>query len=156
MSKGLGYLYAALAWAFVAGVILQIFLAGLGLFVGSANFALHTTFGWILHLAPNLVLIAAALAGAGRRRIVQAVALAITVWIVPILAAVRHDIPLAAAFHPLGAVLTFWLAFVVARGATNLARGRDAADKTTVGQWAIVAIVVVILVGLSLGGPSTT
>jgi hypothetical protein len=31
MSKGLGYLYAALAWAFVAGVILQIFLAGLGL-----------------------------------------------------------------------------------------------------------------------------
>ena len=73
MGKGLGYVYAVLAWAFVAGVVLQIFLAGLGLFVGSENLALHTEFGWILHLAPNLVLLAAALAGAGRRQISLAV-----------------------------------------------------------------------------------
>lgn len=154
MGRGLGYVYAALAWAFVAGVVLQVFLAGLGLFAGSENLALHTTFGWILHLAPNLVLLAAALAGAGRRQISLAVALAITVWIVPILAAVRHDLPLAAAFHPLGAVLTFWLAIIVARGALNLARGREPVQPTTVRQWAVVGVVVVILVGLSMGGPT--
>lgn len=155
MARWLAYLYAGLAWAFVAGVVLQIFLAGLGLFVGSENFALHTTFGWILHLAPNLVLLAAALGGAGRRQIALAIALAITVWIVPILAAVRHDLPLAAAFHPLGAVLTFWLAIIVARGALNLARGREAAQPTTVRLWVVTVAVVVILVGLTLGGPST-
>ncbi len=156
MGSGMRYVYAALAWAFVAGVVLQVFLAGLGLFVGSDNFTLHTEFGWILHLAPNLVLLAAALAGAGGRQIGLAIALAITVWIVPILAALRHDLPLAAAFHPLGAVLIFWLAIIVARGALNLARDREPVTPTTVRQWVGVGVVVVILVGLSLGGPSTT
>jgi Family of unknown function (DUF6220) len=93
------YTYAGLAWGLVAAIILQVFFIGLGLFVDSENLKLHENFGWILHLAPSVILLAAAIASAGRRAILVAAALAILVWIVPILVAVRKDLPLVAAFH---------------------------------------------------------
>lgn len=153
MVRGARYLYAALAWAFVAGVILQVFFIGLGLFVGRENLALHVNFGWLLHLGPLPILLAAAFARAGRRRILQTTALAVLVFFVPILAVLRTDAPLAAAFHPVGALLAFWLATVVARGATNLASTTDAEASTTRGDWLVVALVVVILLALGLPSP---
>ncbi|MDQ2941433.1 MAG: DUF6220 domain-containing protein [Chloroflexota bacterium] len=153
MVRGARYLYAALAWAFVAGVILQVFFIGLGLFVGPENLALHVNFGWLLHLAPLPVLVASALARAGRTQIMRTAALAVLVFFVPILAAVRTDLPLVAAFHPVGALLAFWLATVVARGATRLARTTDAGAPTTRGEWLVVALVVVILLALGLPSP---
>lgn len=120
MVRGARYAYIALAWAFVAGVVLQVFFVGLGLFVGAENLALHANLGWILHLWPILILVVGAVARAGRTQILQAAALAVTVFIVPILATLRADLPLAAAFHPVGALAAFWLAIVVARGATGL------------------------------------
>jgi nicotinamide riboside transporter PnuC len=125
MVRGARYAFVVLAWAFVAGVVLQVFFIGLGLFAGSENLELHVSFGWILHLFPVLILLAAALARAGRTRILQAAALAVTVFIVPILATLRADTPVAAAFHPVGALLAFWLAIVVARGATSLVAATD-------------------------------
>ena len=122
MVRGARYAFVVLAWAFVAGIVLQVFFIGLGLFAGSENLELHATFGWILHLFPILILLAAGLARAGRTRILAATALAVTVFIVPILATLRADTPVAAAFHPVGALLAFWLAIVVARGATSLLR----------------------------------
>ena len=123
MVRGARYAYVALAWAFVAGLVLQVFFIGLGLFVAPENRELHVIFGWnVLHLFPLLILLAAALARAGRTRILQATALAVTVFIVPLLASFRAEAPLAAAFHPVGALLAFWLAIVVAGGATRLAR----------------------------------
>ena len=114
------YAYLVLAWAFVAGVVVQVFFIGLGLFAGSENIELHVTLGWILHLAPLLILIAAALARAGRRRILEAAGLAAVVFAVPILATLRDSAPVAAALHPVGAIFASWLSVVVARGATSL------------------------------------
>ena len=79
------YAYLVLAWAFAVGVVVQVFFIGLGLFAGSSNIELHVTLGWIVHLAPLLILAAAALARAGRRRILEAAALAAVVFVVPIL-----------------------------------------------------------------------
>ena len=81
--------------------------------------------GWILHLIPILMLGLAALARAGRTRILQAAALAVTVFVVPILVILRDDLPVAAALHPVGALLAFWLSIIVARGATSLTRDAD-------------------------------
>lgn len=120
------YAYLVLAWAFVAGVVVQVFFIGLALFAGSENIELHVTLGWILHLIPLLILAAAALARAGRRRILEATALAAVVFAVPILATLRQDAPVVAALHPVGAIIAFWLAIIVARGATSV-RGREAA-----------------------------
>ena len=81
---------------------------------------LSVTLGWILHLVPLLILAAAALARAGRRRILEAASLAAVVFVVPILATLRDSAPVFAALHPVGAIFAFWLAIVVARGATSL------------------------------------
>ena len=152
MVRAARYAFVVLALAFAAGIVLQVFFIGLGLFAGSENLVLHTTFGWILHLAPLLVLIAAALAGAGRTRILQAVALVVVVWVVPILAAVRADLPVIAAFHPVGALIAFVLSLVVARGSLELVRDADPAARTTRGDWILVAVVVVIVLVLSFSG----
>ena len=93
MIRGARYAYATLALAFVVAILLHVYFAGLGLFVGSKGFDLHVSFGWLLHLGPLPILVAAALAGAGRRQILQAAALAVTFFIVPILAAIRADAP---------------------------------------------------------------
>ena len=146
------YAFVVLAVAFAAGIVLQVFFIGLGLFAGSANLALHREFGWILHLAPLLVLVAAALAAAGRTRMVQAAALVVVVWIVPILAAVRADLPMVAAFHPLGALLAFVLSLFVARGSVRLLRDVDPAARTTRGEWILVAVLVVVVLFLSFSG----
>jgi hypothetical protein len=146
------YAFVVLALAFAAGIVLQVFFIGLGLFAGSENLVLHTTFGWILHLAPLLVLIGAALAGAGRTRILQAIALVVVVWIVPILAAVRADLPVLASLHPVGALIAFVLSLVVARGSLELVRDADPAARTTRGDWILVAVVVVIVLVLSFSG----
>jgi hypothetical protein len=138
------------------GCSLQVFFIGLGLFVGSEYRELHADFGWtILHLSPLIILVAAPLARAGRTRILQAAALAITVWFVPILAVLRADAPVVAAFHPVGALLAFWLAIVVARGATSLVGSSDAEATPTRGEWAVVAVVVAILLFLSFSGSPT-
>ena len=130
MVRGARYAYAMLAWAFLAGLVVQVFSIGLALFAGSENLELHVGLGWILHLAPILVLAAAALARAGRQQILLAAGLAVTVFIVPILALLRDSSPVIAALHPVGALLAFWLAIVVARGATQLVRADSQAVST--------------------------
>ena len=152
MSKLARYLYATLVWAFVLGILLQVYFAGLGLFVGPRLFAYHIDFGWLLHLGPLPILVAAGLAGAGRTRILQGVALAVIFFFVPILAAIRTDAPLTAAFHPVAALLGFWLATVVGRGATSLVRSEDPQTSTTIGDWALVAVTVVVILFLSFSG----
>lgn len=144
--------YAALAWAFVAALVLQVLFIGLGLFVGSENLELHRNFGWILHLAPLPILVATALARAGRIRIVQATFLAAVIFFVPILAAVRSDLPYAAAFHPVGALLAFWLATALARDATNIVGSNDTEDVTSRAEWVLVALIVIVVLLVSLTG----
>jgi len=96
--------------------------------------------------------VAAAMASAGRTQILQSAALAVLFFFVPILAAIRADSPVAAAFHPVGAVVGFWLAVVVALGATRLIRSADPEARTTIGQWVLVALVVMVILFLSFSG----
>lgn len=116
---GARYTYMILAWAFVVGVLVQVFFIGLGPFDDPGSMQLHVDFGWILHLAPILIVIAAAVARAGRRRILQAVALAAIVFVVPILPSLRESAPVVAALHPVLAVLAFGAAVGVAIAATR-------------------------------------
>ena len=152
MIRGARFAYAALAWAFVAAIVLQVFFIGLGLFVGPENLELHRNFGWILHLAPLPILVAAALARAGRTRILQAAGLVVLIFFVPILAAVRADLPYAAALHPVGALLAFWLGTVIARDATRLVGSTDTEDVTSRAEWALVVLLVGLVLLVSLTG----
>ena len=152
MVRGVRFVYAALAWAFVVAILLQVYFIGLGLFSSSDFKEIHATFGWILHLAPPFILLAAALARSGRIQILRTAALAVLFFFVPILAAFRAEAPLTAAFHPVAAMLAFVLAIVVAHGATSLIRSTDIDTPTRLPDWILVAVIAVIYLALSLSG----
>ena len=124
MTRAARYTYLVLAWLVVVAIVLQVFFIGLGLFAGSQNIDTHRTFGWIVHLLPIPLLLAATLSRAGRRHWQWALALAIVVFIVPILVLMK-DTPVVAALHPVGAIVAFWLAVVVAQNSLAAVRQAD-------------------------------
>ena len=122
MTRASRLLYAVLAWAFLVGLVVQVFAIGLALFSDPATIEVHRTLGWILHLAPLLILLFAYLARAGRSHWQWALALTVVVFVTPILPGLRTQMPAVAAFHPVFAVASFALAAVVAWNATQLLR----------------------------------
>jgi hypothetical protein len=107
-----------LPWAALATLIaigLQFVLAGIGVFgasiAGIDGFDAHRVMGGVIHALTG-VLLAAALVGRQPRR---------TIWIsvaLFIVMTVMATLPRASdadiqAFHPLGALLVFWLTYVV-------------------------------------------
>ena len=130
LTRGMRVAYAVVAWAFLAGLIVQVFLISLYIFNRSDGSAVssHVGLGWVLHLVPVLILMLAYLAKTGRSDWLWALALAIVVFIVPILATLR-DSPVIAAVHPVAAMAAFALAFIVA---TNSLRAlRDESRSVT-------------------------
>ena len=115
--------FAVVAWLFVAAVVWQVFLAGVGLFVpGSDRFSDHRAFGWLLHLAPIVVLLFAWGAHPGSTTMWLSGLLLLLVGIQPFLPLMRSDMPFAAALHPVNALAIFAVGLVIARRATTLAR----------------------------------
>lgn len=114
MNKAFRVLYALTAWLFLAGLVVQIFLIGVYLFSDWSALETHRSLGWVLHLSPLVVLLFAFLARAGRRHWLWALALTAVVLVVPFLPGLQNSQPMLAALHPLGAVVGFVLACVVA------------------------------------------
>src|SRR5688500_9992775 len=92
--------YAVTAWAFVVGLIAQVFFIGLGLFADRNGTSIHRDFGWLLHLWPLLILLSAYLSRAGKRHWQWALVLALVVFMVPIFVTLRTSVPVLAALHP--------------------------------------------------------
>lgn len=128
MTRAARWAYPILAWAFVVGLVAQVYLAGMALFGGAESFEAHIGLGWLLHLVPLLILAAAALSRAGRRHWTWAMALAAVVFVVPIFALLRVGTPAIAALHPVSAMVAFWLAVVVARHSLEAVRQADAPE----------------------------
>ena len=59
--------HLVVAWLLVAGLVVQIFLAGLGVFRDAASFETHKNFGYTLELLPLILLVLGLIAGLGRR-----------------------------------------------------------------------------------------
>jgi len=122
MASGARYVYLALAWLFLAGIVVQVFLAGMGLFSVQHDFEPHIGLGWLLHIGPVLLLIAAAIAQVGRRIIWWNVALLLAVGVQPFLPAMKKEVPFAAALHPVNALIIFWLTLTIGLMAWRLVR----------------------------------
>lgn len=106
--------FAAAAWLFCGGIVFQVFLAGASLF-GMTDWTLHIGLGWTLGSLPILLLLLAIIARSDRSTVLLTAGLAVAAILQPELAAARDDAPIVAAFHPVNALLVFWLAWSVAR-----------------------------------------
>ena len=93
-------IHLALAWAFVAGVVVQVFLAGLGVFDSPERFEVHRTWGYTLELLPILLLVLAAAGRLGRRQLIYPAALFGMFILQSVFVALRTDMPMVAALHP--------------------------------------------------------
>jgi hypothetical protein len=105
------------AWLLVVGLVVQVFLAGLGVFAGASNFATHRDTGYLLQLLPFLLIIAAVVGRLGRRHIVLALVIFALFFVQSILVAMRDSTPAIAAVHPVNGFLILYLAIQVARDA---------------------------------------
>ena len=110
-------IHLVVAWLLVAGLVAQIFLAGLGVFRGPANFATHRDFGYMLELLPIVLLIAGLLGGLGRRPALLAIGIFALFMLQSVFVGLRGGAPEVAALHPVNGFLITLLAVVLARDA---------------------------------------
>ena len=121
------YLFAAVAGVFVVGVVVQVFLAGVGLF-GAGDMVGHVNFGYLLSIVPFLSLLLAWPARVGGRTAALCAGLLVATQVQTFLPLLRDDAPLVAAVHPVNALLLFGLGSIVARRGMALARMSGAAQ----------------------------
>lgn len=101
--------------AFLGCGIVQVFLAGLGVFDDPRAFITHREFGYAFGWL-TLVALVLALAGREPRRITGLTALLLVQFAVQsVLVAVRGDLPVVAALHPLNGFAILGVATLTAR-----------------------------------------
>ncbi|MFL5769337.1 MAG: DUF6220 domain-containing protein [Chloroflexota bacterium] len=92
--------HLVLAVAFTIGVVIQVFLAGLGVFDDPSTFGVHATWGYMLEVVVLALLVLAIIGRLGRRQIAYAAALIGMFALQSIFVAVRDEVPVIAALHP--------------------------------------------------------
>ncbi|SRR5258706_3675490 len=117
MSSMARQVHAWLAWAFVAAIVIQVFLAGLAIpqLGGNGNFSTHQGFGYAIGFVALAMVIAAVVAKAGRSRILQALGILVLYIVQTILPNLDPGLSIAAALHPLNAMILFVLSIWYAR-----------------------------------------
>lgn len=116
--------FAAVAWLYLGGIVVQVVVAGASLF-GDLDWTYHEEIGWGLGTGVLLILVAGLAARPDRTTVALLVALAVSGILQPELAEARSVAPFVAALHPVNAMVLAWLAWRVARRATELSRGRS-------------------------------
>ncbi|HEY6609113.1 MAG TPA: DUF6220 domain-containing protein [Candidatus Limnocylindria bacterium] len=117
--------YVATAWLFLACVVVQFFLAGLGVFAGAENFELHRGFGYVFGWLTLVLLILGIALRRGRTYIVWPAVILVLFALQSVLVALRMDVPVAAALHPVNGLAIFLIAFAVATRSISLLAEAD-------------------------------
>lgn len=117
MNQTLRQVHAWVAWAFVAAIVIQVFLAGLAIpqLGGNGNFGTHQGFGYSIGFVALALVLTAVAARAGRRRILQSLGLLVVYVIQTVLPNLDPGLSIAAALHPVGALILFGLGTWYAR-----------------------------------------
>jgi len=128
MVSGARWLFLVLVGAYLAAVLYQVFLAGMGLFGADHDFESHRTLGYLIHLTPIPLILVAFVARVGQRLLLWTGALFVVQGIQPLLPLMRGDLPWAAALHPVLALVVFWLGITIALQAWRLVREPEPAS----------------------------
>jgi len=120
------YIYVGVAWVALAGFLVNIYLAGMAVFIDRSYWDIHREFGyavgWIVLIYPPLAL----LAWIPRRLTAWLVGLLLYYIFHTILPVLQEDLGWIAALHPVSAVVLVWLGLTHARRAGVLLLERRA------------------------------
>lgn len=120
------------AAAFVACAVVQVFLAGLGVFDDPRAFVTHREFGYLFGWL-TLVVLVLALAGRMPRRVTGlSVLLLVLFALQSVLVGLRADLPAIAALHPLNGFAILWVGVMTARSSWRLRRESTSATAAAV------------------------
>ena len=110
MRAGATTAYYALSLLIAIGIVVQVFLAGLGIF-GAESFSAHEGFGWTLHTAAIVVFVLAVVGPRTGSAMGMGFGLLALMTLQILLVGARDDTPWIAAFHPVLALFVLGLAF---------------------------------------------
>jgi hypothetical protein len=118
--------YLVLAWLFVVGVLMQVFLAGMVVVAGQMDWDGHVGLGHTLG-GPLLLMLLSAYLGRLPARMKWLNWLLFAVYVVQadVIIFMRGSAPLIAAFHPVLALVDFALGVTLALRAWSLVRRRE-------------------------------
>ena len=123
---------AVVAWLFAACIVVQVFLAGLGVFDGPQRFETHRDFGYLFGWLTLVMVIIAAAGRLGRVLIGLSLLALVQFFLQSIFILFREDQPAIAALHPVNGVLLLVVAIAIGRrawaGRQAAARAREAAS----------------------------
>jgi hypothetical protein len=115
--------YPIVAGLFAACAVIQVFLAGLGVFESARQFATHAGFGYLFGWL-TLIMLVLALIGREPRRIVGQAALILVLFAMQsVFVLVRDDLPAVAALHPLNGFAILGFAIATTRASWRLRGG---------------------------------
>jgi len=120
-------IYGVFAWLFVAGVVTQVFFAGMAVVAGRWPWTNHISLGHLL-AAPLLVMLVTAYVGKLPGRMKRLTWLLFLVYLLQadVLIFLRASAPVLSAFHPVLALADIVLGVSLARQATAIVREVEA------------------------------
>jgi len=121
--KGFRVAYAVFAWVFVAGVLVQVFLAGMVVVARQMGWDNHIGLGHTLSL-PLIVMLITAYLGRlpGSMKRLTWLLFGVYVLQADILIFLRVSVPILSALHPVLALVDFALGLILAQQAVALVR----------------------------------
>ena len=121
------YIYLGLAWLFVIGILAQVYFVGMTLFARYGMLPVHVGVG---HMLGILVLLMVILMYVGKlprpTKIKVWVMFGVYILQAEVFAGIRRTMPIPAAFHPVLALVIFWLAMTLALEARAFIREQTA------------------------------
>ena len=125
-ARAMRVLYIVFAWLFALCILIQVFLAGLGVFVSGTWFSTHMEFAHFFEGLPLFMLIVALLGRLPRSfpllSLLLIVQFALQYAFVELAGSL--NVAFLAAFHPVNAIVMFWVTVYVARRATAYAANK--------------------------------
>lgn len=100
---------------FIAGLVVQVFLAGLGVFDSPSAFLTHTTWGYLIEWLTLVMLLIAAFGRLGRLLIGLTALTLLQMVLQSVFVVVRDDFPMVAALHPVNGFGVLLVTIVIAR-----------------------------------------
>ena len=110
-------IHVVVSWLLVAGLLVQVFLAGMGVFDSSSAFLTHRDFGYALSLLPIVLIVTSLVGRFGRMETIAAAVMFGQFLLQSVLVLQRDSTPAIAALHPVNGFVLLLIAVWLARDA---------------------------------------